>query len=165
MTLLAISRKHLHATATYAILSSVSRNALDGKVNGDDSNERAILHPRAGSRRATSVNRYNYAPDQSKEAKGFSSREPMENWRNRSRAVSRRAEQYPRSRPEINKATVGWHMTIKKFTAVWLPHRGPGKIARDNPWCTLPVFMIHSCAIKCKAMYLGGVGTGKKVYP
>lgn len=161
MTLLAINRKRLQTDATYGILASVSRNALDGKVHGDDSNERAILHPRAGSRRATSINRYNYASHQSQEDKGFPGWEPMEDWRDRSRAVSRRAKQYPR--PEINKATAGWQMTINKFTAVRLLVRFL-RPTTSSPRCTLPICSIALTFKSCQWLHMARVCT-RMVYP
>lgn len=39
-------------------------------------------------------------------------------------------------------SSVSWHITIK-FTAVSLPHRGRGKIARDKPKITLPILSIQ----------------------
>lgn len=140
MTFLAKKRKQLHSAAKRGILGSVSRKTLDGKVNGNDSNERAILYPRASGRGAASISRYNYASDQSKKAQGFPGRDPMADWRDCSRAVSRRAEQYPEPEPEIKKATDWWQKTMKNLQQLGYSRRlEPG---RNSPRCTLPVFIV-----------------------
>jgi hypothetical protein len=60
-----------------------------------------------------------------------------------------------------------WQMTIKKFTAVWLPLIQPGKLARDNPWSTLPVFSIALTNKICQWLVndTAWVPDRKEVYP
>jgi hypothetical protein len=33
-----------------------------------------------------------------------------------------------------------------------LPLKQPGKLARDNPWKLLLIFILHSCTTKCKTV-------------
>lgn len=84
-------------------------------------------------------------------------RQKMETWRClhlsgcKSRRAHKRASLRETSKSLItNKATVGWH--IIKFIAVRLSLPQPGKLARDNPYLTLPTLTIRVLPNKVKIL-------------
>src|SRR5882762_4231975 len=98
------------------------RKYNDRKGNGDASNERANLHLGRSGGSATSIPGHDYAPDQKQAAKGFQSRESVEDHRDGDREIPGRAKKHSGARRQKIKASVGWPPTIEK-SAVSLPLR------------------------------------------